>query len=65
MQKLFLFVFLALAMQQELINNQRGRKKGRKKSKFRQALEQSQDKPVFDPNDKTFEVLLWLWDFKG
>ena len=45
-------------MQQELLKNQRGRKKGRKKSKFRQALEESQDKPVFDPNDKTFEVLI-------
>ena len=30
------------------------RKKGRRKSKFSQALEQSSDKPVFDPNDKTF-----------
>ena len=30
------------------------RKKGRRKSKFSQALEKSSDKPVFDPNDKTF-----------
>eukprot|EP00088_Acartia_fossae_P035338 TRINITY_DN363_c0_g1_i5.p1 TRINITY_DN363_c0_g1~~TRINITY_DN363_c0_g1_i5.p1 ORF type:complete len:786 (-),score=304.83 TRINITY_DN363_c0_g1_i5:285-2642(-) len=45
----------AAQMQKDLIENSRGRKKSRRKSKFSQALEQSQDKPVFDPKDKTFE----------
>ena len=39
--------------QKELVESTK-RKKGRRKSKFAQALEKSSDKPVFDPNDKTF-----------
>lgn len=40
--------------QQEVIESTKGRKKGRRKSKFAEALEQSTAKPVFDPEDKTF-----------
>merc|ERR1711872_822208 len=43
------------SMQNELIENSRGRKKSRRKSKFSNAIEGSQSKPVFDPSDKTFE----------
>ena len=35
--------------QQEVIESTKGRKKGRRKSKFAKALEQSTAKPVFDP----------------
>ena len=45
----------AAQMQKQLIENTKGRKKSRRKSKFSQALEDSQNKPVFDPKDKTFE----------
>ena len=31
--------------------NSKGRKKGRRKSKFAEAIEQSSAKPVFDPED--------------
>ena len=45
-----------LAMQKEIVESTKGRKKGRRKSKFAEALESSQAKPVFDPKDeKTFE----------
>jgi len=40
--------------QQEVIESTKGRKKGRRKSKFAQALEENTAKPVFDPEDKTF-----------
>ena len=40
--------------QLEVIESTKGRKKGRRKSKFTEALEQSTAKPVFDPEDKTF-----------
>ena len=40
--------------QLEVIESIKGRKKGRRKSKFTEALEQSTAKPVFDPEDKTF-----------
>ena len=40
--------------QLEVIESTKGRKKGRRKSKFAEALEQSTAKPVFDPEDKTF-----------
>ena len=39
--------------QQELVESTK-RKKGRRKSKFAQALEDTSSKPVFDPSDKTF-----------
>jgi len=45
-----------LAMQKEIVESTKGRKKGRRKSKFAEALESSQSKPAFDPKDeKTFE----------
>jgi len=40
--------------QQEMIESTKGRKKGRRKSKFAEAIENNTDKPVFDPEDKTF-----------
>merc|ERR1712179_301820 len=40
--------------QQEVIESTKGRKKGRRKSKFAEALEENTSKPVFDPKDKTF-----------
>jgi len=40
--------------QQEVIDSTKGRKKGRRKSKFAEALEENISKPVFDPKDKTF-----------
>jgi len=40
--------------QQEVIDSTKGRKKGRRKSKFAEALEENTSKPVFDPKDKTF-----------
>jgi len=40
--------------QQEVIESTKGRKKGRRKSKFAKALEENTAKPVFDPEDKTF-----------
>eukprot|EP00092_Neocalanus_flemingeri_P024471 GFUD01026538.1.p1 GENE.GFUD01026538.1~~GFUD01026538.1.p1 ORF type:complete len:728 (+),score=313.41 GFUD01026538.1:48-2231(+) len=40
--------------QQEMIESSKGRKKGRRKSKFAEAIEKNTSKPVFDPNDKTF-----------
>merc|ERR1711892_179340 len=40
--------------QQEVIESTKGRKKGRRKSKFAEAIENNTDKPVFDPEDKTF-----------
>ena len=39
--------------QQEIVESTKKRK-GRRKSKFSQALEKSSDKPTFDPSDKTF-----------
>merc|ERR1711971_324314 len=39
--------------QQEMVESTR-RKKGRRKSKFAQALEETSSKPVFDPSNKTF-----------
>jgi len=45
-----------LAMQKDIVESTKGRKKGRRKSKFAEALESSQPKPAFDPKDeKTFE----------
>ena len=45
-----------MAMQKEIVESTKGRKKGRRKSKFAEALENSQSKPAFDPKDeKTFE----------
>jgi len=45
-----------LAMQKEIVESTKGRKKGRRKSKFAEALENNQSKPAFDPKDeKTFE----------
>merc|ERR1712032_1738271 len=45
-----------LAMQKDIVESTKGRKKGRRKSKFAEALESSQSKPAFDPKDeKTFE----------
>merc|ERR1712130_681457 len=45
-----------LAMQKEIVESTKGRKKGRRKSKFAEALESNQSKPAFDPKDeKTFE----------
>jgi len=40
--------------QQEVIESTKGRKKGRRKSKFAEVLEQNPTKPAFDPEDKTF-----------
>lgn len=40
--------------QQEVIDSTKGRKKGRRKSKFAKALEENTEKPVFNPEDKTF-----------
>jgi len=40
--------------QQEVIDSTKGRRKGRRKSKFAEALEENTSKPVFDPKDKTF-----------
>jgi len=39
----------------ELIESTKGRKKSRRKSKFAEAIENTQDKPVFNPDEKTFE----------
>jgi len=39
----------------EIIESTKGRKKSRRKSKFAEAIENTQDKPVFNPDDKTFE----------
>merc|ERR1719270_834582 len=39
--------------QQELVESTK-KKKGRRKSKFAQAVDKDDDRPVFDPNDKTF-----------
>ena len=39
--------------QQEIVESTKKRK-GRRKSKFSQALEKSSDKPTFDPSDKSF-----------
>ena len=39
--------------QQELVEATK-KKKGRRKSKFAKALEDTSAKPVFDPTDKTF-----------
>merc|ERR1712037_217432 len=45
-----------LAMQKEIVESTKGRKKGRRKSKFAEALENNQSKPAFDLKDeKTFE----------
>merc|ERR1712032_1355560 len=45
-----------LAMQKDIVESTKGRKKGRRMSKFAEALESSQSKPAFDPKDeKTFE----------
>ena len=45
-----------LAMQKDIVESTKGRKKGRRKSKFAEALENNQSKPAFDPKDeKTFE----------
>ena len=41
--------------QNELIESTKGRRKSRRKSKFAEAVETSTSKPVFDPNEKTFE----------
>lgn len=39
----------------EIIESTKGRKKSRRKSKFAEAIENTQDKPVFNPDEKTFE----------
>ena len=39
--------------QQEMVESTK-KKKGRRKSKFAQAVEKDDDRPVFDPSDKTF-----------
>jgi len=41
-------------MEQELVEASRGRRKGRRKSKFAEALEAAAEKPVFDPAAKSF-----------
>jgi len=41
--------------QKEIVESTKGRKKSRRKSKFAEAIETTQDKPVFNPDDKTFE----------
>lgn len=43
------------AMEKEIIESTKGRRKSRRKSKFAEAIETSVAKPVFDPTDKTFE----------
>jgi len=43
------------SLEKEMIANSRGRKNNRRRSKFAAALEDSRAKPVFNPDDKTFE----------